>query len=144
MKNNKINSAKKLILYVEDEEFQAKLFSRIIKSEIGVFDYEIIIFNKGGDFINLLNLRNEDYKIEDFGVILLDMEMHDFSGFDMLKEAQAKFVETPIAILSAIEDESFKEGALAFGAKDYFVKGKNLQELERLRLFIVENMNSNQ
>ena len=29
MKNNKINSAKKLILYVEDEEFQAKLFSRI-------------------------------------------------------------------------------------------------------------------
>jgi DNA-binding response OmpR family regulator len=144
MKNNKINSAKKLILYVEDEEFQAKLFSRIIKSEIGVFDYEIVIFNKGGDFINLLNLRNEDYKIEDFGVILLDMEMHDFSGFDMLKEAQAKFVETPIAILSAIEDESFKEGAFAFGAKDYFVKGKNLQELERLRLFIVENMNSNQ
>lgn len=144
MKNNKINSAKKLILYVEDEEFQAKLFSRIIKSEIGVFDYEIVIFNKGGDFINLLNSRNEDYKIEDFGVILLDMEMHDFSGFDMLKEAQAKLVETPIAILSAIEDESFKEGVLAFGAKDYFVKGKNLQELERLRLFIVENMKSNQ
>ena len=64
MKNNKINSAKKLILYVEDEEFQAKLFSRIIKSEIGVFDYEIVIFSKGGDFINLLNLRNEDYKID--------------------------------------------------------------------------------
>ena len=135
---------KKLILYVEDVEFQAKLFSRIIKSEIGFFDYEIVIFNKGGDFINLLNSRNEDYKIEDFSVILLDMEMHDFSGFDMLKEAQKKFVETPIAILSAIENESFKEGALAFGAKDYFVKGKSLQELERLRLFIVENIGLNQ
>jgi len=140
MKNDNSDYQKKYILYVEDEDVQAKVFSKIIENEVKNFGYEVVVFNNGTDFIDLLNSANKNYKIEQFGLILLDLSMYDFSGFDMLKEAQNKTLKTPIAILSAREDLLIKKQTIDFGAKDYFVKGKNLAELDRLRNFIIETM----
>lgn len=140
MTKNNSNYQKKFILYVEDENVQAKVFSKIIESEVKNFGYEVIVFGNGSDFIDLLNSRNVNYKIEQFGLILLDLSMHDYSGISMLNEAKAKNIKTPIAIFSAREDEVTKEKAIDLGAKDYFIKGKNLMELERLRKFIIENI----
>ena len=140
MKNNSSDYKKKFILYVEDENIQAKLFSKIIENEVNNFGYEVIVFGNGSDFIDLLNSNNKNYKIEQFGLILLDLSMHDFSGMAMLNEAKAKNIKTPIAIFSAREDNLIKTKALELGAKDYFIKGKNLMELERLRKFIIENI----
>ncbi len=140
MKNDNSDYQKKYILYVEDEDVQAKVFSKIIENEVKNFGYEVVVFNNGTDFIDLLNSTNKNYKIEQFGLILLDLSMYDFSGFDMLKEAQNKALKTPIAILSAREDLLIKKQTIDFGAKDYFVKGKNLAELDRLRNFIIETM----
>ena len=140
MKNNSSDYKKKFILYVEDENIQAKLFSKIIENEVKNFGYEVIVFGNGSDFIDLLNSNNKNYKIEQFGLILLDLSMHDFSGMAMLNEAKAKNIKTPIAIFSAREDNLIKTKALELGAKDYFIKGKNLMELERLRKFIIENI----
>ena len=140
MKNNSSDFKKKFILYVEDETIQAKLFSKIIENEVKNFGYEVIAFGNGSDFIDLINSNNKNYKIEQFGLILLDLSMHDFSGMAMLTEAKAKNIKTPIAIFSAREDNLTKAKALELGAKDYFIKGKNLMELERLRKFIIENI----
>jgi DNA-binding response OmpR family regulator len=140
MKNNSSDYKKKFILYVEDENIQAKLFSKIIENEVKNFGYEVVVFGNGSDFIDLLNSNNKNYKIEQFGLILLDLSMHDFSGMAMLNEAKAKNIKTPIAIFSAREDNLIKTKALELGAKDYFIKGKNLMELERLRKFIIENI----
>lgn len=140
MKNNNTDYQKKFILYVEDEDAQAKVFSKIIENEVKNFGYEVIVFKNGTDFIDLLNSANKNYKIEQFGLILLDLSMYDFSGFDMLKHAQNQALKTPIAILSAHEDLLIKKQTLDFGAKEYFIKGKNLAELDRLRNFIIEAM----
>lgn len=140
MTKNNFDYQKKFILYVEDENVQAKVFSKIIESEVKNFGYEVIVFANGADFIDLLNSKNKNYKIEQFGLILLDLSMHDYSGISMLSEAKAKNIKTPIAIFSAREDEVTKEKAIDLGAKDYFIKGKNLMELERLRKFIIENI----
>ncbi len=139
MENNDSTSPKKLILYVEDEDIQAKLFAKIIENEVKDRGHQVIIFNSGADFIDLVNSRNKNYTIEQFGIILLDLAMHDFSGIAMLKEAQDKAIKTPIAIFSAREDEALKKQSFDLGAKDYFVKGKDLLELERLRSFIIDN-----
>ena len=139
MNSEDLVSQKKLILYVEDEDFQAKLFAKIIENEVKDRGLQVIIFNNGADFIDLVNSRNKNYKIEQFGIILLDLAMFDFSGIAMLKEAQDKNIKTPIAILSAREDETLKKQSFDLGAKDYFVKGKDLKELERLRKFIIDN-----
>ena len=139
MENKDSTSPKKLNLYVEDEDIQAKLFAKIIENEVKDRGHQVIIFNSGVDFIDLVNSRNKNYTIEQFGIILLDLAMHDFSGIAMLKEAQDKAIKTPIAIFSAREDEPLKKQSFDLGAKDYFVKGKDLLELERLRSFIIDN-----
>jgi DNA-binding response OmpR family regulator len=45
-----------------------------------------------------------------------------------------------VAILTAREDENIKQQIIDLGAHDYFVKGKNIEELARLRDFIIANM----
>jgi two-component system cell cycle response regulator CtrA len=129
---------KKLVLYVEDEIIQAKIFSQIIENEVSPKGYKVIVFNNGSELIDLINDKHPTYKISQFNVILLDLSMHDISGFDMLKQIKSKQVLAPVAVLTAHEDESMKNQAIIFGAKDYFVKGKDIDELTRLKNFICE------
>jgi len=134
---------KNFILYIEDEDFQAKIFSKIIESELDSYNYKVKIIKNGKDFIALLNNENKifnDINLNEIGLILIDLAMHDFSGVQLLQETQKHQINLPVAILTAREDESIKQQIINLGAKDYFVKGKDIAELSRLRDFIIINM----
>jgi len=134
---------KNFILYIEDEDFQAKIFSKIIESELDSYNYKVKIIKNGKDFIALLNNENKifnDINLNEIGLILIDLAMHDVSGVQLLQETQKHQINLPVAILTAREDESIKQQIINLGAKDYFVKGKDIAELARLRDFIIINM----
>jgi CheY-like chemotaxis protein len=131
-------SSKKLILLVEDEIIQAKIFSQIIQDEVSSNGYKVVVFNNGLELIDLINDKHQSYKISQFNVMLIDLSMHDISGFDMLKQIKDKQVNVPVAVFTAHEDESIKNQAIILGAKDYFVKGKDIDELNRLKSFICQ------
>jgi len=134
---------KNFILYIEDEDFQAKIFSKIIESELDSYNYKVKIIKNGKDFIALLNNENKifnDINLNEIGLILIDLAMHDVSGVQLLQEIQKHQINLPVAILTAREDESIKQQIINLGAKDYFVKGKDIAELSRLRDFIIINM----
>ena len=134
---------KNFILYIEDEDFQAKIFSKIIESELDSYNYKVKIIKNGKDFIALLNNENKifnDINLNEIGLILIDLAMHDVSGVQLLQEMQKHQINLPVAILTAREDESIKQQIINLGAKDYFVKGKDIAELSRLRDFIIINM----
>ncbi|NBR95695.1 MAG: response regulator [Proteobacteria bacterium] len=134
---------KSFILYIEDEDFQAKIFSKIIESELDSYNYKVKIIKNGKDFIALLNNENKifnDINLNEIGLILIDLAMHDVSGVQLLQETQKHQINLPVAILTAREDESIKQQIINLGAKDYFVKGKDIAELSRLRDFIIINM----
>ena len=134
---------KNFILYIEDEDFQAKIFSKIIESELDSYNYKVKIIKNGKDFIALLNNENKifnDINLNEIGLILIDLAMHDVSGVQLLQETQKHQINLPVAILTAREDESIKQQIIDLGAKDYFVKGKDIAELARLRDFIIINM----
>jgi DNA-binding response OmpR family regulator len=134
---------KNFILYIEDEDFQAKIFSKIIESELDSYNYKVKIIKNGKDFIALLNNENKifnDINLNEIGLILIDLAMHDVSGVQLLQETQKHQINLPVAILTAREDESIKQQIINLGAKDYFVKGKDIAELSRLRDFIIINM----
>ena len=78
-------------------------------------------------------------KIEqsEIGLVLLDLAIHDISGLQILAKIEAKI---PVAVLSANEDTKVKEEAMRLGASEYFVKGKSIEELNRLREFVVKVM----
>ena len=100
---------KNFILYIEDEDFQAKIFSKIIESELDSYNYKVKIINNGKDFIALLNNENKifnDINLNEIGLILIDLAMHDVSGVQLLQETQKHQINLPVAILTAREDES--------------------------------------
>lgn len=132
---------KKYVLYIEDEAFQAKLFSKIIGDEIEEFGYKILTLSNGSDAIKFLEGKKV-LKVEknEVGLILLDLAMHDISGFQILKEIAKDKVKIPVAVLSAREDDDIKKEAKKLGAIDYFIKGKDLAELQRLRKFVTKTM----
>ena len=106
-------------------------------------NYKVKIIKNGKDFIALLNNENKifnDINLNEIGLILIDLAMHDVSGVQLLQETQKHQINLPVAILTAREDESIKQQIIDLGAKDYFVKGKDIAELSRLRDFIIINM----
>jgi two-component system, OmpR family, KDP operon response regulator KdpE len=61
-------------------------------------------------------------------VILLDLMLPDMSGVDVCREMR-RDSETPIVVLSALEDEKTKVAALDEGADDYLTKPFGMEEL---------------
>ena len=65
----------------------------------------------------------------DYDIILLDLNLPDMHGYDVLKKLRAAKVGTPVLILSGIGEMDSKVRALGFGADDYLTKPFNKGEL---------------
>jgi CheY-like chemotaxis protein len=139
----------KYILYIEDEPTQAKLFSKIIEDEVKEFGYKVVVINNLDDVEKFLaGEKVTEVPRNDIGLILLDLSLlnlslNDISGLQVLREIHNSKLQIPVAVLSATEDEEIAQEAKRLGAKDYFVKGKDEKELERLRSFIIAACSKN-
>jgi len=136
------SSKKRYVLLVEDEKFQAHLFSKIIETEIAEFGYQVIALDNGRDALKFFSGQKVlEINQEEVGLVLLDLAIHDISGLQILEKINSKILaKVPVAVLSANDDQKIRKEALNLGASDYFVKGKSLEELNRLREFIVKKM----
>ncbi|MFA5122303.1 response regulator transcription factor CtrA [Zavarzinia sp.] len=68
-------------------------------------------------------------KLYDYDIILLDLNLPDMSGFDVLRKLRAAKVDTPILILTGIGGIESKVKGLGFGADDYLTKPFHRDEL---------------
>jgi two-component system, cell cycle response regulator CtrA len=68
-------------------------------------------------------------KLYDYVIILLDLNLPDMSGFEVLRSLRVPNVETPILILSGIGGIEDKVRGLGFGADDYMTKPFHKDEL---------------
>ena len=103
-----------IIFIVDDEELILKSTKRILKKQ----GYEDVrIFNNGQDCVNALN--------QDPFLILLDYQMYDLNGFDVLRKIKRYNPNTYVIIMSGQSDIANAVDTLKFGAFDYIVKGDN-------------------
>ncbi|MEP2782791.1 MAG: response regulator transcription factor [Pseudoruegeria sp.] len=68
-------------------------------------------------------------KIYDYDLILLDLNLPDMDGHDVLKKLRLARIETPILILSGMDDTDSKIKGFGFGADDYLTKPFHREEL---------------
>ena len=68
-------------------------------------------------------------RLYDYDIILLDLNLPDMSGFEVLRSLRVSKVKTPILILSGNAGIEDKVKALGFGADDYMTKPFHKSEL---------------
>ena len=68
-------------------------------------------------------------KIYDYDIILLDLNLPDMSGFEVLRSLRVSKVKTPTLILSGLAGIEDKVKGFGFGADDYMTKPFHKDEL---------------
>jgi two-component system, cell cycle response regulator CtrA len=68
-------------------------------------------------------------RLYNYDIILLDLNLPDMSGFDVLRSLRVSKVKTPILILSGFAGIENKVKGLGFGADDYMTKPFHKSEL---------------
>lgn len=106
------------ILLVEDDPTT----SRSIELMLGHANLNVYCADMGEDGIDLA-------KLYDYDLILLDLNLPDMSGHEVLRQVRLARVQTPILILSAADDTDSKLKGFGFGADDYLTKPFHREEL---------------
>ena len=68
-------------------------------------------------------------KLYDYDLILLDLDLPDMDGHEVLRQLRLARVETPILILTGSDDTDSKIKGFGFGADDYLTKPFHREEL---------------
>jgi two-component system, cell cycle response regulator CtrA len=106
------------ILLVEDDPTT----SRSIELMLTHANLNVYCTDMGEDGIDLA-------KLYDYDLILLDLNLPDMSGHEVLRQVRQAKVETPILILSGADDTENKLKGFGFGADDYLTKPFHREEL---------------
>ena len=68
-------------------------------------------------------------KLYDYDLILLDLNLPDMNGHEVLRQLRMAKIDTPILILSGSDDTDNKIKSFGFGADDYLTKPFHREEL---------------
>lgn len=80
-------------------------------------------------------------KLKNYDLILLDLNLPDFSGFELLKYLRKNNISIPVITISAYSQLEKKLESFKLGAIDYIVKPVDMEELEA-RIWVHLSQNS--
>jgi two-component system, cell cycle response regulator CtrA len=106
------------VLLIEDDSATAQSIELMLKSE----GFNVYTTDLGEEGLDL-------GKLYEYEIILLDLNLPDMSGFDVLRSLRVAKVKTPILILSGIAGIEEKVRGLGYGADDYMTKPFHKNEL---------------
>ena len=106
------------VLIIEDDISTAQSIELMLKSA----SFNVYTTDLGEEGIDL-------GKIYDYDIILLDLNLPDMSGFEVLRSLRVSKVRTPTLILSGLAGIEDKVKGFGFGADDYMTKPFHKDEL---------------
>jgi two-component system, cell cycle response regulator CtrA len=106
------------VLLIEDDSATSQSIELMLKSA----SFNVYATDLGEEGIEL-------GKLYDYDIILLDLNLSDMSGFEVLRTLRVSKVKTPILILSGLAGIEDKCKGLGLGADDYVSKPFHKDEL---------------
>ncbi len=106
------------VLLIEDDSATAQTIELMLKSE----GFNVYTTDLGEEGVDL-------GKIYDYDLILLDLNLPDMSGMDVLRTLRNAKINTPIMILSGSSEIDTKVKTLGGGADDYMTKPFHKDEM---------------
>ncbi len=106
------------VLLVEDDPTTSKSIEMMLASA----NLNVYATDLGEEGIDLARLY-------DYDLILLDLNLPDMTGHEVLRQLRMAKIETPILILSGLDDTDNKIRGFGFGADDYMTKPFVREEL---------------
>ncbi len=106
------------ILVVEDDEANAKLIEKLLKQE----KYSVDIAVNASQALEAIDKAL-------YQLIILDWNLPDGSGYEILQETRELLIDSQVLMLSANSDIEYRVKALDAGADDYLCKPYALVEL---------------
>ena len=114
------------ILIIEDDEITASSVELFLKSE----SFRTHIETLGEEALEVA-------KHYEYDAILMDLNLPDMPGLEVLRKLRLNRVSTPVVVLSGVADMDTKLKCLSAGADDYLTKPANHPELAaRLRAVV--------
>lgn len=106
------------VLLVEDDPTTSKSIELMLThANVNVYSTDL-----GEEGIDLA-------KLYDYDLILLDLNLPDMNGHEVLRQLRMARIETPILILSGDDNTESKLKGFGFGADDYMTKPFHREEL---------------
>ena len=106
------------VLLIEDDSATAQSIELMLKSE----SFNVYTTDLGEEGVDL-------GKLYDYDIILLDLNLPDMSGYEVLRTLRVARVQTPVLILSGINEMDSKVRSFGFDADDYVTKPFHREEL---------------
>ena len=106
------------VLLIEDDRTIAQSIELMLKSK----SFNVYTTDLGEEGVDL-------GKLYDYDIILLDLNLPDMSGYEVLRSLRVSKVKTPILILTGLGGIEDKVRGLGFGADDYMTKPFHKDEL---------------
>lgn len=109
------------LLIVDDDPFIQKVLHYALRNH-----YEMTVQMNGLEAMKWLEEGNEPH------IIITDLKMPIFNGFDLIQQIRASnlFRQIPILVLSSMEESKTRIHCLEIGADDYVVKPFNPMEIK--------------
>ncbi|MGF7141535.1 response regulator [Roseimarinus sediminis] len=123
------------ILLLEDNQSDAGLTLRALKKSLPDCEVEHVT--------TLQEARESLSAQQNFDIALLDMELPDGNGMNILMEIRQKQLDMAVAMLTGSGDEEIATAALKAGADDYMVKQSGyVSKIPQLVEFAIDNHKS--
>ncbi len=109
------------LLIVDDDAFILKVLHYTLRDH-----YQVTTQTNGLEAMNWLEQGNEPH------MVITDLTMPMFTGFDLIRQIRASmfFRHLPILVLSSLEESQTRIHCLEIGADDYAVKPFNPIEIK--------------
>lgn len=121
------------ILLVDDEEDQEDLMRQRLTRKKYLAGYDLLFARNGIQALHLLENQ------EDIDLALIDINMPDIDGFQLLKRARQILPKLIVIFISAFDDIENMDAGLSLGAIEFISKPINFEQLDEILMLALQN-----